>query len=96
MLQTWDSFIGIVWLLTPFFLVWKYHNKKGVLLGALAFWVIGIIEGMILSYFDPNRESFIDGMWLVVGLPAGFVYSGIVYGVWYVYKKINAMGKKKK
>ena len=58
--------------------IWAVLRLKwwGVLLGATAFWLIGIAEGWMLNAWDPKREGGLaDGVWLVFGWAAGLLYA---------------------
>ncbi len=76
-----DTVNSVLWLLIPLIiLIWK-TNLKGFITAAVAFWLLGILAGAVLHVLDPVRDgALIDSFWLVIGLPAGAVYAGILYG----------------
>lgn len=76
-----DTVNSVLWLITPLIiLIWK-TNLKGFISAAAAFWILGILAGAVLHVLDPVRDgALIDSFWLVIGLPAGVLYAGILYG----------------
>lgn len=88
MLSTWDFFYQFIWFGLPILVIVKTKGIKSIALGAVAFWLLGLLEGALLSYFDPNRGGLIDSFWLIIGLPAGVFYSTLIYFGFSIVRKV--------
>ena len=74
MLTTYDTLFLFLWLSFPIVAIAKWSTPKMVLFSAIGFYLLGIGQGLILSYFDPGRSAFIDHIWILVGIPASLMY----------------------
>ncbi len=45
MLELWDKFVVGLWLIVPVLLILKWTNWKGLVLGALYFYLFGVCLG---------------------------------------------------
>ena len=76
-----DRILLIIALVVPILCVARW-NLRGVLVGALFFWVVLMLAGSILARLDPERGASVgDGVWLLFGWLAGLLYCLPLYGL---------------
>src|SRR4051794_36982892 len=62
---------------------WKrmWWRAIGVFLGTFAFYIIGVISGLVLSALDPERTSLLDAVWIFFGLGPSLIYCLILFAI---------------
>jgi hypothetical protein len=79
--HTVDRILFVLAFAVPVFCVVRY-NFRGTLVGAFFFWIILLLAGPVSSGFDPERHAtVVDGVWLLFGWVAGFLYAFALYGL---------------
>lgn len=80
MLQLVDKLGLVLWFLFPAIVVLVIKKKRGIIIGGLIFWVIGIAIGMLLSQLDPQREGgLVDSIFLITGWLGGLIYASLIF-----------------
>ena len=76
-----DRILLIVALVVPILCVARW-DLRGVIVGALFFWVALVIAGWILSRLDTERGTTVgDTVWLLFGWFGGLLYCLPIYGI---------------
>jgi len=75
----WDVLSLLFMFLLPLVFVLRW-NLAGVVAGAILFWGIGVLAGKIAQSLNPDRDAaLLDGIWLMFGFVAGFLYCVPIY-----------------
>ena len=75
-----DTIFVLIAFALPVYLVVRL-NAAGVIFGALAFWLVLIVSGLVLAALDPSRSDFLDSLWVWTGWLAGLIYCALIYGL---------------
>jgi hypothetical protein len=80
MSQLLDKLGVVLWFLLPAIVVLVIKEKRGIILGGIIFWLIGITIGILLTQLDPQREGgLIDSIFLFTGWLAGLIYASLIF-----------------
>lgn len=92
MLQLIDNGSLFLAAFVPVYCVLRW-NLKGVFIGAVLFWIILLVAGLMLAALDPERgSSVLDGVWLLIGWLAGLMYCFPTYGGKRLFLYLRARG----
>jgi len=85
MLEFLDRVFLVLWFVVPLMLIIR-GRFIAFQCALMFFWLAPFIWGMFLGKYDPDgHPAMADHTWLVVGLPAGFLYCGaIAVGKWMI------------
>lgn len=74
---------GALALIVPAYIVLRFPRwQTTVLLGTIAFWLITVGLGYLLSALDPSRDAaMLDTLWFLIGWIPGVFYSWLLYGI---------------
>jgi hypothetical protein len=80
-----DIVLFIAQFALPVYFVFRWKRMSwraiGVFLGTFAFYVIGVISGIVLNALDPERTHLLDAVWIFFGLIPSFMYCLILFAI---------------